>query len=249
MPRQLMKYNPAFLTEEELIRSFAVRQVDLEMLLDVIRQNIGSNSNQHILLIGPRGIGKTTLALRIAAEVRRDTHLFEHWHPIVFGEEAYEVCSPGELWLEALFHLSEEGNTHSKRWMTTYADLKSEQDETRLHDRALANLMDFADEQGKRILLIVENFQEMVGQQLTDEDGWRLRDTLMNEPRVMLLGTSEQGSPAVLAELDLDAWNAANEREDELMTITRVPVGAAPVAGRAKPSLLEALREATARRA
>jgi flagellar biogenesis protein FliO len=65
--------------------------------------------------------------------------------------------------------------------------------------------------------------------------------------RVILLGTSEQGSPAVLAELDLDSWNAANER-DELVPVTRVPVGGSPVGGRARPSLLESLREVTARR-
>ena len=67
--------------------------------------------------------------------------------------------------------------------------------------------------------------------------------------RIILLGTSEQGSPAVLAELDLDAWNAANERDDELVPITRVSVGSPPAAGRSRPSLLEALREVTARRA
>jgi hypothetical protein len=67
--------------------------------------------------------------------------------------------------------------------------------------------------------------------------------------RIILLGTSEQGAPAVLAELDLDAWNASNERDDELVPITRVPVGSSPVAGRGRPSLLEALREVTARRA
>lgn len=67
--------------------------------------------------------------------------------------------------------------------------------------------------------------------------------------RVILLGTSEQGPPAVLAELDLDAWTAGNEVTDELVPMTRVPLGSAATAGRGKPSLLEALREVTSRRA
>ena len=40
-----MKYNPAFLTEEELVDSFVVRQADLGLIVDAIRDNTGE-SNQ-----------------------------------------------------------------------------------------------------------------------------------------------------------------------------------------------------------
>jgi GTPase SAR1 family protein len=59
----LMKYNPAFLSREELIRSFVVRHLDLELIIETIKENTG-NSNQHVLIIGPRGMGKTMLVLR-----------------------------------------------------------------------------------------------------------------------------------------------------------------------------------------
>lgn len=182
-----MKYNPAFLTEEELVRQFVVRLTDLELILETIRQNTG-NSNQHILVIGPRGIGKTMLVLRAVAEVKADSDLCQSWYPLVFGEESYKVCSPGEFWLEALFHLAEQ--TQQDRWRNTYLDLKSEHDETRLRERALAQLMDFADELGKRILLIVENMNMLLGEQISADDAWVLRHTLLNEPRLMLLGTA-----------------------------------------------------------
>ena len=60
-----IKYNPAFLTEEELVDSFVVRHADLHLVLRVVRENT-SGSNQHVLIIGPRGSGKTTLASIIA---------------------------------------------------------------------------------------------------------------------------------------------------------------------------------------
>ena len=187
MTRRIMKYNPAFLTSDELIGSFVVRHAELELTLETIRHNTG-DSNQHILIIGPRGVGKTMLVLRAVAEVRRDAELKQRWFPIVFGEDSYEVCSPGEFWLEALFHLGEQ--TKSEKWRQIYREMKLEQDEIRLRERALAQLMDFADEQNKRILLVVENLNMILGEQIDGDDAWVLRHTLQNEPRLMLLGTA-----------------------------------------------------------
>jgi len=182
-----IKYNPAFLTEKELIRAFVVRHNDFDLILEVIQENQENNS-QHILVIAPRGAGKTTLALRVAAEILLNNMLDSKWYPVVFSEESYEVCSPGEFWLQALFHIGEQ--TLNERWKKTYEDLHKETNEERLRERALSQLMDFADEQNKRLLLVVENLNMLLGQQITADDVWKLRHTLLNEPRIMLLGTA-----------------------------------------------------------
>lgn len=181
------KYNPAFLTQEELLRAFVVRHTDLDLIVQVVRDNAGP-SNQHVLVVGPRGIGKSMLVLRVAAEVNRDEDLCKGWYPLVFAEESYQVHTPGEFWLEALFHLYRQ--THDERWKRAHAELHSESDEERLRERALSQLMDFAERQGKRILLIAENLHMLLGEQLRPDDGWTLRHTLSNEPRVMLLATA-----------------------------------------------------------
>ena len=187
MVKRPMKYNPAFLSDEELIDAFVVRQTELDLLLQVLRENT-AESNQHVLLIGPRGIGKTMLVLRVAAEARRAADLRDRWYPLVFAEESYQACTAGEFWLEALFHLAEQ--TKDARRRRAYEELREEGDEVRLRERALAQLMDFADAQGKRILLIVENLNMLLGDQLSDDDAWALRHTLLHEPRVMLLATA-----------------------------------------------------------
>jgi len=187
MGKRIVKYNPAFLSKEELVQSFVVRHAELGMITQVIRENV-TNSNQHVLVIGPRGIGKTMLVLRAVEEVRREEDLNKCWYPLVFSEESYRVTSPGEFWLEALFHLGQQ--TGDNRWKQTYKELSNEQDENRLRERALGQLMDFADSQGKRILLVVENFNMLLGEQIANNDGWALRHTLLNEPRIMLLATA-----------------------------------------------------------
>ena len=186
MPPRIRKYNPGFLSEDELIRVFAARQEDLDLILQVIRENTG-RSNQHLLVIGARGMGKSTLLLRAVAELRRTEQLRDAWHPIVFGEESYTVTSPGRFWLEALVHLAQE--TGDQRWKRAWEELRGEPEE-RLRLRALGQLMDFADSKGKRLLLVVENLHMLFDGQIRDADAWAIRDVLLNEPRIMLLGSA-----------------------------------------------------------
>lgn len=176
-----VRYNPGFLDDEELIQIFVVRKHDFALLLETLRDD-KRPANPHTLVVGPRGTGKTTLVRRVAAEIRRDPDLSRKWYPIVFSEESYEVCTPGEFWLSALFHLA--GQTKDPRWQKAYAELRLERDETRLCNRTMTQLMDFADEQAKRLVLIVENLNMLLGEQLDDQDAWDLRHTLQNEPRI-----------------------------------------------------------------
>ena len=101
------KYNPGFLTDDELVTSFCVRTNEFDSLIETLRECSG-NSNIHQLLIGPRGSGKTTLLLRVAAEIRRDADLSSRFFPVVFAEESYEVSSAGEFWLECLCRLADQ---------------------------------------------------------------------------------------------------------------------------------------------
>jgi tetratricopeptide (TPR) repeat protein len=128
------------------------------------------------------------LVLPVVEEVRGNEDLAARWYPLVFSEESYLVRTPGEFWLEALFHLAHK--TDDERWRRTYEELRDEQDEERLRERALAQLMDFADREGKRILLVVENFNMLLGEQMSEGDAWKLRHTLQHEARVMLLATA-----------------------------------------------------------
>ncbi|MDL2285867.1 hypothetical protein LJC24_00315 [Desulfococcaceae bacterium OttesenSCG-928-F15] len=192
MSEQIYKYNPSLLDDEALRQVFVARLKDLQLLLRVIRENSDpeneGQANQHLLVIGPRGSGKTTLLLRTALEIRQDSGLDKKWYPLVFAEESYEVVSAGEFWLEALFHLGEQ--TGDLRWQKSYTELKREQDENRLRERALGHLLDFADSIGKRILLVVENLNMLFTDQMSDDEAWKLRHTMSNEPRLMLLASA-----------------------------------------------------------
>ncbi len=185
------KYNPGFLTDDELVASFRVRTSEFESIVEMLRECVGS-SNPHQIVIGPRGSGKTSLLLRVAAEARRDAGLSSAFFPVIFSEESYEVATAGEFWLECLARLADqaprrEGDPDLRR---TFEDLRAIRDDRTLGDRCLGALLDFSDREGKRLVLMVENLNMMFRDMADPEAGWRLRKVLQTEPRIVLLASA-----------------------------------------------------------
>ena len=66
--RQIRKFNPGtFQSNEEVIAQFVVRNRELGIVFEVLRGYIDSPSCQHILVVAPRGRGKSMLLARVAA--------------------------------------------------------------------------------------------------------------------------------------------------------------------------------------
>ena len=185
------KYNPGFLTDDELVASFCVRTREFESIVEILRECTGS-SNQHQIVIGPRGSGKTSLLLRVAAEVRRDAGLSATFFPIVFAEESYEVATAGEFWLECLARLADQApqREDGAELRLTFEDLRTIRDDRMLGERCLAALLDFSDRDGRRLVLMVENLNMMFRDMADPDAGWRLRKVLQTEPRIILLASA-----------------------------------------------------------
>ena len=192
--RQIRKFNPGtFQSDEEVIAQFVVRNRELGVVLEVLRGNIDSPSCQHILVVAPRGRGKSMLLARVAAELRADAALSETLLPVRFMEESQEVFNLADFWLETLFHLAREcAASHpelTRELRATHADLSGRWRERMLADHARAAVLDAADRLGRKLVLMVENLQSLTGD-VEEGFGWKLRGELQMEPRIMLLATA-----------------------------------------------------------
>ena len=192
--RTIRKFNPGtFQSDAAVIDQFVVRRRQLHVVLEVLRGNIGSPSCQHLLLVGPRGRGKTMLLARIGAELRTDDALSSWLFPVRFMEESQEVFNLTDFWLETLFHLAGECVPQhpdlARELRETHAALVARwQDET-LEERARGVVLEAAERLGRRLVLMVENLQALCDH--VDEDfGWKLRQVMQSEPQIMIIGTA-----------------------------------------------------------
>ena len=194
LDRPIRKFNPGtFQSDDEVVRQFVVRQGELDLVLEVIRGNTDSPSCQHVLVVGPRGRGKTMLLARVGAELRTDDELSERLFPVRFMEESQEIATLADFWLEALFHLAHANPTgnpeFSRDLLVTHADLAARWRDTNIEECARAAFLEAADRLDRRVVLMVENLQSLCSD-VGDDFGWQLRQTLQSEPRVMLLATA-----------------------------------------------------------
>ncbi len=192
--RQIRKFNPGtFQSDEEVIAQFVARNRELGVVFEVLRGNIDSPSCQHILVVAPRGRGKSMLLARVATELRADAALSKTLLPVRFMEESQEVFNLADFWLETLFHLAREcAASHPKltrELRATHADLSGRWRKRTLTDHARAAVLDATDRLGRKLVLMVENLQSLTGD-VEEGFSWQLRRELQMEPRIMLIATA-----------------------------------------------------------
>lgn len=192
--RPIRKFNPGtFQSDEEVIEQFVVRMRELDAVLEVLRGNVDSPSCQHVLVVGPRGRGKTMLLVRVASELRTDKSLARRLFPVRFMEESQEIFDLADFWLEALFHLARETEERdpilSRDLHKTHGDLSSRWREQSLEAHARAAVLEAADRLDRKLVLMVENMQSLC-ENVDDDFGWKLRGALQSEPEIMLLATA-----------------------------------------------------------
>ncbi len=192
--RQIRKFNPGtFQSDEEVIEQFVVRKHEFGIVIEVLRGNIESPSCQHILVVAPRGRGKTMLLARAAAEICTDDELARRLLPVRFMEESQEIFNIADFWLETLFHLARESAAHDPELASelreTHADLSTRWREQSLEVHARAAVLAAADRLDRKLVLMVENLQALC--ESVDADfGWKLRGVLQSEPQIMLLASA-----------------------------------------------------------
>ena len=192
--RLIRTFNPGMLqSDDEIIEQFAVRKHELGVINEVLNSNIGVPSCQHILVVAPRGRGKTMLLARVAAELRTNPELASHLLPVRFMEESQEVYNLADFWLETLFHLSKElaadNPAMAHELLESHDALSSRWREAGLEGIVRAAVLDAADRLGRRLVLIVENLQSLC-ESVDREFGWQLRGALQMDPQIMLLASA-----------------------------------------------------------
>lgn len=182
-------YNPKTQSPEELTEQFVVRQTIFKRLYREIQQSKMNTPEQHILVEGKRGMGKTTLLLRLAYEIERDAQLNQWLIPLVFNEEEYGVRKLFKMWervLELLVEKAPEFAAVEEQMEKLSRQVSNDED----YEKALYKLLSETLHQGQqKIILFIDNFGDMF-QKFNEREAHRLRKVLQTSADIRIIAAS-----------------------------------------------------------
>ena len=181
-------YNPRLWNANEVRAYYVARPALLERIVDDLKREDANNHPQHRLIVGLRGMGKSTLLRRIAVAVEDDVQLNASWLPLSFPEEQYNVASLSDFWLNCLDALSDLLESRGQVAESNELDADVEQIDRKDGEGALGALLRSAGTLQRRLLLLVDNV-DLVFERIKTED-WKLREALQAHPEILIVGAS-----------------------------------------------------------
>jgi hypothetical protein len=175
----LYRFTPDIIDKEVLKQLTVGREELLRGILSKIKEHAVKRIPFYLLLIGPRGIGKSHLLLLIYYRIKNAPELLNLVEPIKLSEEEYSISK-----LPDLFHrILEEEDVKIFR-----------SDEESIIEEATDYLSKLKKE--KMPLLLMDNVH-LIFEQLTEDDLKRFRSILQEQNNLMIIGAA----PSIFGEI------------------------------------------------
>ena len=180
-------YNPHQQRPQELIDSFVVRLEKFQQIFREIREARMEDPEQHLLIIGQRGMGKTTMLLRLSFEAERDPNLTPWLIPLVFTEEQYSITALYGLWEQVAKYLEDKHSDYLglfERMDQHYSD------DHEAYERLCFRMLTQALQTRKqKVLLFIDNIGDIL-KKFRKQESQRLREVLMTSADIRIIGAS-----------------------------------------------------------
>jgi len=181
------KYTPAEMPAQELEATFAARGHTVEYLLKSLREQVHSGTLSSFVITGPRGSGKSTIIQMVALRIGQDAKLKAAWMPVVFPEEQFNIGSLRDLLAATLQMLKTQGIAQAQVWLDK---AEAETNEEQSLQLAMTGLREITRQQDKRLILFIENLNQLLGECLDDQMKGTFRRLLMSDPFMMVIGSA-----------------------------------------------------------
>lgn len=178
-------FNPPQKEPQLLKAEFVVRTAIFEQIFADIQEDTMQKPPQHYMILGQRGMGKTTLLLRLKYAVEDDKNLKSWLLPVVFNEEQYSMPDLAAFFEHIAKLLAEDHATYEG----LLDAMRKHEFEDDYDQKAYEMLVKYLKKNQQKIIVFHDNFGqflEKIGKTATH----RLRNILMNSPCIRLVGAS-----------------------------------------------------------
>lgn len=180
-------YNPNNLTEKELIGSFVIRKKEFHKIINDIKSSDMKYPEQHYMIEGQRGYGKTTLLKRLYFEIKMDTKLKERFIPVILPEEHYNIRRLFKLWEVVAQTLELE----STEFTGLYKQMDKYSKDGDYEDICFKIIEQRLKENNKKLILLIDNTEGILKKfKLIEQQ--KLREILLTSAEVRFIGASSE---------------------------------------------------------
>ncbi|PWK28590.1 hypothetical protein LV89_00794 [Arcicella aurantiaca] len=178
-------FNPTQKDARQLKAEFVVRTAIFNQIFTDIQEDAMQKPPQHYMILGQRGMGKTTLLLRLKYAVQDDENLQKWLLPVVFNEEQYAMSD-----LASFFeHIAQIIAEVHPSYESLLEEMRKYEFENDYDQKAFEILVEYLKKNEQKIIVFHDNFGqflEKIGKVATH----RLRNILMNSTHIRLVGAS-----------------------------------------------------------
>ena len=183
-------YRSGVTSPERLRHTSVAREHLLDNAIESLRGSVGRKSKNHLLFIGPRGIGKTHLLSRIEDAVQSDKTLGSRVVVVRFPEESNRTLSFADF-LIGMCGILKEILEDEPLWSELFAAVQTEEDDAKVADTLVPAIREQNRRHGRTLLVMLENLGEVLTRQIRDKnDVAALRKFLMADNGCVLVATA-----------------------------------------------------------
>jgi len=191
-------YNPHQLDKQVLVENFIVRTEKFNRIFKEIKESTMERPENHMILLGQRGMGKTTFLLRLNYEIEDDKDLKRWLIPIIFKEKEYSINSLASLWIRVIGYLTDKDPSFNKllEEVIVEEDSKFEEKEFPYEKFIFNKLVNTLNEKEKKLILFIDNFHSII-ETLNKNEQQRLREILTTCADIRLIAAATRMTEAL----------------------------------------------------
>lgn len=186
MPETFLSTFTPSLSKPETLEAITVgRRLELSRIVELVANSVNTRAKHHVLLVGPRGIGKTHLISLINHRLQNAIELRERMITVWLKEEEWGVSSFLDLLLRILRNLAETGQTDLKpETVESFYDIEPNEAES----SAACLLKKVAGD--NTLVLLTENLDEIF-KGLGESGQQKLRSFIQENPFISIVATTQ----------------------------------------------------------